>query len=96
MTVATLIWKTKPLNLPSLQLGLPLAIYLSNFAFATVLSLAAGIYLPILLGIFLGVAPLLLCYKMAVTGSSAVVFNSEITDISGATVPVASVGVAQK
>jgi putative membrane protein len=96
MTVATLIWKTKPLNLPSLQLGLPLAIYLSNFAFATVLSLAAGIYLPILLGIFLGVAPLLLCYKMAVKGSSAVVFNSEITDISGATVPVASVGVAQK
>ncbi len=96
MSVATLIWKTKPAALPSLQLGLPLAIYLSNFGFATVLSLAAGIYLPIWLGIFLGVAPLLWCYKMAVTSSSAVLVNSEVTNVSSARVPVASVGIARK
>ncbi len=96
MSVATLIWKTKPVALPSLQLGLPLAIYLSNFGFATVLSLAAGIYLPIWLGIFLGVAPLLWCYKMAATSSSAVLVNSEVTDVSSARVPVASVGVTRK
>ncbi len=96
MSVATLIWKTKPVALPSLQLGLPLAIYLSNFGFATVLSLAAGIYLPIWLGIFLGVAPLLWCYKMAATSSSAVLVNSEVTDVSSARVPVASVGIARK
>ena len=96
MSVATLIWKAKPVALPSLQLGLPLAIYLSNFGFATVLSLAAGIYLPIWLGIFLGVAPLLWCYKMAATSSSAVLVNSEVTDVSSARVPVASVGIARK
>jgi putative membrane protein len=96
MSVATLIWKAKPVTLPSLQLGLPVAIYVSNFAFATVLSLAAGIYLPIWLGLLLGVAPLLWCYKMAATGLSAVLVNSEVTDVSSARVPVASVGVTRK
>ncbi len=96
MSVATLIWKTKPVTLSHLQLRLPLAIYLGNFAFATVLSLAAGIYLPILLGIFLGVAPLFLCYKMAATGPSVVLVNSEVSNVSSATIPVASVGAAQK
>lgn len=65
MTVATLIWRMKPLTLPTTQLGLPLAIYLSNFAFATITSLAAGIYIPILLGLILGVLPLLVLYQMA-------------------------------
>ncbi len=65
MTVATLIWRAKPLTLPSSQLGLPFAIYLSNFTFATVTSLAAGIYIPILLGLVLGILPLLVFYQMA-------------------------------
>jgi uncharacterized membrane protein len=65
MTVATLIWTAKPLTLPSDQLGLPLAIYLSNFAFATVMSMGAGIYPPIFLGLILGVIPVLLLYRMS-------------------------------
>jgi uncharacterized membrane protein len=65
MTVATLIWRMKPLQLSSTQLGLPLAVYLGNFAFATITSLAAGIYIPILLGLLLGVMPLLVLYQMA-------------------------------
>jgi uncharacterized membrane protein len=73
MTVATLIWRAKPLTLPSTQLGLPFAIYLSNFTFATVTSLAAGIYIPILLGLALGILPLLVFYQMATSQSSEIV-----------------------
>lgn len=65
MTIATLFWKLKPLTLPSHDLQLPLAIYLANFAFATVLSLAAGFYVPVILGIILGILPLLILYSMA-------------------------------
>jgi putative membrane protein len=65
MTVATFLWRAKPLNLPEEQPNLPLAIYLSNFAFATVMSLGAGIYPPIGLGLILGVAPALYFYRRA-------------------------------
>jgi uncharacterized membrane protein len=65
MSVATLIWQKKSLSLSGLDLKLPLAIYLSNFAFAMVMSLAAGIYVPIMLGIVLGIVPLAIFYQMA-------------------------------
>jgi uncharacterized membrane protein len=65
MSVATLIWQTKPLRLSGTDLSLPLAIYLSNFGFAMVMSLAAGIYVPIMLGLVLGIVPLLVFYQMA-------------------------------
>lgn len=69
MTVATLIWQAKPLKLTASGLGLPLAIYLSNFAFAMIMSLAAGIYIPVLLGLILGIAPLLVFYQLATARS---------------------------
>ncbi len=65
MTVATLLWRVKPFTLPSNDLKLPLAIYLANFAFATVLSLAAGFYIPVLLGFVSGILPLMILYWMA-------------------------------
>ncbi len=65
MVVATLLWKIKPLTLPTNDLKLPLAIYMANFVFATVLSLAAGFYIPVLLGIVLGVLPLVILYWLA-------------------------------
>jgi uncharacterized membrane protein len=65
MTVATFIWRLKPVRLPTTQLGLPLAIYLGNFAFATITSVAAGIYIPIGLGLLLGILPLAILYQMA-------------------------------
>ena len=65
MTVATLLWRVKPFSTPYKDLKLPLAIYLANFAFAMVLSLAAGFYIPVLLGIVLGIFPLLILYGMA-------------------------------
>jgi uncharacterized membrane protein len=67
MTVATFIWRLKPLTLSPSQLGLPLAVYLGNFAFATITSIAAGIYIPILLGLVLGILPLMIFYQMATT-----------------------------
>ena len=65
MTVATLLWRIKPLDLLSIDLTLPLTVYLANFGFATVLSLAAGFYIPVLLGIGLGVVPIVLLYGIA-------------------------------
>ncbi len=65
MTVATLIWKVKPFNFPQSNLGLPLAIYVSNFAFAMIMSLAAGIYIPVLLGLMVGLLPVLVLYRLA-------------------------------
>ncbi len=65
MTVATLIWKVKPFNFPQSNLGLPLAIYVSNFAFAMIMSLAAGIYTPVLLGLIVGLIPVLALYRLA-------------------------------
>jgi uncharacterized membrane protein len=65
MTVASFIWQARPFSIPRTDLRLPLAIYLSNFAFAMVMSLAAGIYIPVLLGLILGIAPLVVFYQMA-------------------------------
>lgn len=65
MTVATLLWRLFPLNLPQERPGLPLAIYLSNFAFATIMSLGASFYLPVILGSIVGVAPAVYFYRMA-------------------------------
>ncbi len=65
MTVATLFWRVKPFTLPNNDLKLPLAIYLANFTFATVLSLAAGFYVPVLLGFVLGILPLVILYGIA-------------------------------
>jgi putative membrane protein len=65
MTVAAWLWQAKPFTLPNEDLKLPLAVYLANFAFATILSLAAGFYIPVLLGIVLGILPLMILYWMA-------------------------------
>lgn len=91
MTIATLVWQVKPLNLSRARLGLPLAIYLSNFAFATILSLAAGIYLPVFLGIVLGIIPVLALYGMALVGqaSSKDNFDAEMVPLMTAKVPIA-------
>jgi uncharacterized membrane protein len=65
MSVASFVWQARPFRIPRTDLRLPFAIYLSNFAFAMVMSLAAGIYIPVLLGLVLGIAPLLIFYQMA-------------------------------
>lgn len=72
MAIATLIWgnRAQAFNLNREQLNTPLAIYLGNFAFATVMSLAAGFWVPILLGILLGALPAVLCWRRGVVVSA--------------------------
>jgi putative membrane protein len=96
MSAATWIWSAKPLTLPRKQLELPLIVYLSNFTFATILSLAAGIYLPIFLGIILGVVPVLACYQTAVAGSKELLVNPAVSHTVSTKVSVAAAEIAQK
>ncbi len=65
MTVATLLWPRQSLNLSREQLTFPLAVYLSNLAFATVMSLSAGFWVPVALGMLVGVAPAIALYASA-------------------------------
>ncbi|TBR59551.1 carotenoid biosynthesis protein [Mastigocladus laminosus UU774] len=74
MTVAALLWRNTPIKLERSQLNLPLIVYLSNFGFATVMSLAAGFSIPVLLGLFLGAAPaVVLWWKTQSTSTENVV-----------------------
>lgn len=59
MGVAVLLWGQKAVTLQRSQLCVPLIVYLSNFAFAAVMSLAEGLWIPVLLGFLLGVGPAL-------------------------------------
>lgn len=70
MTIAAFFWRKNPPELQRQQINFSLAIYLGNFVFATVMSLAAGIWIPVLLGVGLGVLPAVLCWN-AVQPSAA-------------------------
>ncbi len=65
MTVAAFFWRKTPIRVERSQLNLPLAVYLSNFAFAAVMSIASGIWIPVFLGILLGIVPTLILWWMA-------------------------------
>ena len=89
MTVATLIWQVQPVKLPSQDLTLPFVMYLGNFGFATVMSMGAGIYPPIFLGLLTGILPLTLLYNRAkAVASGQTVPTSEVTTLK---IPVVSV-----
>jgi putative membrane protein len=62
MTVTALLWRNNPINWEQSQLNIPLAVYLSNFGFATVMSLTSGFFVPVLLGLLLGVTPAVLLW----------------------------------
>jgi uncharacterized membrane protein len=66
MAVATILGgnDSQPV-LTKQQLTFPVVMYLGNFTFALVLSLSAGIYIPVLLGLLLGVAPVLGLWSLA-------------------------------
>ncbi|MCA2700793.1 MAG: carotenoid biosynthesis protein [Microcystis sp. M179S2] len=89
MTVATLIWQVQPVKLPSQDVTLPFVMYLGNFGFATVMSMGAGIYPPIFLGLLTGILPLILLYNRAkAVASGQTVATSEVTTLK---IPVVSV-----
>jgi putative membrane protein len=88
MTVAAVFWKNTPLKLERSQLSLPMVVYLSNFAFAAVMSCAAGFWIPVFLGLFVGVTPVLALWWMAQPGSANTIVE-EATEMSVATIKVA-------
>lgn len=90
MIVATFFWKFKPLS-TNLQLETPLIVYLGNFGFAMIMSLAEGIYIPVLLGIILGVIPVLWLYRSAKENQNSNSLNYEILEGQGMQLPVASI-----
>lgn len=67
MTVAALLWRKQAPILKPAQLNLPLVVYLGNFGFAAVMSIGAGFWIPLLLGLLLGVAPAVVCWWWAQT-----------------------------
>ncbi|WP_427160512.1 gamma-carotene 1'-hydroxylase CruF [Aliinostoc sp. HNIBRCY26] len=89
MTVAALLWRNQPIKFERSQLNLPLAIYLGNFGFATVMSLAAGFSVPVLLGLVSGVAPAILLWWKATVSPSPIAVEPAATEVSVASVKVA-------
>nr|WP_066121661.1 carotenoid biosynthesis protein [Geminocystis sp. NIES-3709] len=65
MTVATYLWNLKPLDFDNISLTIPAGVYIGNFGFAMVMSMGAGFYLPIVLGILLGILPLVVFLWLA-------------------------------
>ncbi|GAC1490663.1 MAG: carotenoid biosynthesis protein [Chamaesiphon sp.] len=95
MSVAAFLWRKNPIVLERSQLGLPIAVYLSNFAFAALMSIAAGIWIPVLLGILLGIIPTLVLWGM--TQPAPAVVASEKASVSLTNeIPVAPVKVVFK
>jgi putative membrane protein len=89
MTVASLIWQARPVNISHQELTLPFLMYLGNFGFATVMSIGAGIYPPIFLGLLTGILPLVLLYNRA--KSVAYLQKVTTTEVTTLKVPVVSV-----
>lgn len=102
MTVATLFWRSQPqtVSLNREQLTFPLVVYIGNFTFATVMSIGAGFFVPIGLGILLGLLPAVLCWQRTPdTQQLNALVNSRLgdTDLLKSTVPQsASVGIVTK
>ncbi len=81
MTVATFIWRLKPLNFDEISLTIPALVYIGNFGFAMIMSMGAGFYLPIALGILLGILPLTVFIWLA-NKSKIVADNSNNAEIA--------------
>lgn len=91
MSVAAVLWKNMSLNLDRSRLSVPLVVYLSNFAFAAVMSCAAGFWIPVFLGLVVGVAPVVTLWWMTQPGTE----NSAVAE-AATEMPVAPIEVAYK
>lgn len=91
MGVATLFWQLKPIS-HKINLEIPLIVYLSNFAFAMIMSVAEGIYPPVGLGIILGVIPICFLYRQGKQNQQVSSgLNYGIIKDNQVSVPIASV-----
>ncbi len=89
MSVAGLLWRNTSIKLERSQLNLPLVVYLTNFAFAAGLSLAAGFSIPVLLGLLLGVVPAVALWLSSSTTPTQVAVEPVGKEVSIAKVEVA-------
>ncbi|WP_373528850.1 gamma-carotene 1'-hydroxylase CruF [Nostoc sp.] len=89
MSVAGLLWRNTSIKLERSQLNLPLVVYLTNFAFAAGLSLAAGFSVPVLLGLLLGVVPAVALWLSSSTTPTQVAVEPVSKEVSIAKVEVA-------
>lgn len=66
MTVGLGLWRAFGVvaELPK-SVTVPLIVYIANFTFALVMSLAAGFYVPIVMGMITGLIPAILCWRTA-------------------------------
>lgn len=103
MTVASLFWGKAPLNLSRSQLNVPLAVYLINFAFGAIITIAqldSRFWIPTALSICLGVVPAIALWWMAqspVTSELEVALQPTLsTSDRGTDVPPITVGLSQK
>ncbi len=67
MGVAALLWRNTKIEIERSHLNVPMIVYLSNFAFASGLSLGAGYVIPVCIGFIFGVIPMLLLWWKAVS-----------------------------
>lgn len=69
MSVAAILWRgnEQVQGLTRNVLTLPLIVYLANFAFAMVMSVVSGIFVPVLLGLLVGALPAVVCWLAAPT-----------------------------
>jgi putative membrane protein len=75
MGVADFFWGNQIKGLNRSQLKLPLTVYITNFGFAAIMSLAAGINIPVFLGIVSGLAPAMILWWMT---PKTIVLPSEV------------------
>jgi len=74
MSVASLFWGKAPLNLSRNQLTVPLAVYLINFAFGAIITVAeldSRFWIPTALSVLLGVVPAIVLWWIAKPISTA-------------------------
>jgi putative membrane protein len=99
MTVATLIWHFKPVKLveANLNLNLPLIMYIGNFLFAMIMSIAGGIYIPVGLGIILGLGPAIILYAIARSKQQKLIKETLEKTVTNSEVklPISSVGIVK-
>ncbi|MGE5659438.1 MAG: gamma-carotene 1'-hydroxylase CruF [Actinomycetota bacterium] len=101
MAVAAFLWRKAPVLVQRSQLGLPIIVYLVNFAFGaviTVMALDSRFWFPTSLAVLLGVIPALILSRMAqsVAANTTEVIPSLSASALKAEVPAQPVAVTSK
>jgi len=87
MAIAAVFWRrdVQVQQVTRSTLALPLVVYLTNFGFAMLMSLASGIITPVLLGLVVGAIPAIACWWAAPTASQIL---DQQTDLNSSKLPV--------